>query len=236
MSILYRRARRILIMKIVIVLVPMVILATPCHAVSSCANGYVALTFDDGPNETNTPALLDALRSAGLRATMFNVGRDVERYPEIARAEHEAGMWIGNHSWSHPRMTDLDEDQMEWELHQTQAVVKRVTGQTPRVFRAPYVDINDTLRSVAARLGLMVIPMGVDSGDWRGANTTQVVEAARSLEPGDVMVMHDRKRDTVDAIPRIASVLEEKELCTGAISTETGRAAPPDGEWASSAT
>src|SRR5690349_10362239 len=74
--------------------------AAPAHA--AACSGYVGLTFDDGPSNDHTPALLNALRQNGLRATMFNEGQFAAAYPAQVRAEANAGMWIGNHSYTHP--------------------------------------------------------------------------------------------------------------------------------------
>lgn len=210
-----------------VAVVPM-ITASPGFARSDCSGGYVALTFDDGPNAANSWSLLEALKSAGLRATMFSVGRNIHRYADVVRAENDAGMWLGNHSWSHPHMTRLSEPEMERELSQTQDAIHEVTGVWPRFFRAPYVESSDKLNAVAAGLGLLEVPMGVDSKDWQGANSTAIAETAYRLNAGDVMVMHDRRSATVAAIPRLAEILDERGLCTGKLADPDGRAVGPD--------
>src|SRR5688500_15218468 len=78
--------------------------APAADAAADCANGYVGLTYDDGPNPSNTNNLLNALRSAGVRATMFNTGQNAAANPGLVRAEASAGMWIANHSYTHPHM------------------------------------------------------------------------------------------------------------------------------------
>ncbi|WP_174315822.1 polysaccharide deacetylase family protein, partial [Streptomyces sp. CB01881] len=75
-------------------------LGAPPVQAASCANGYVALAFDDGPSGT-TPTLLDALRQNGLRATMFNEGRYAAARPSLVRAQVAAGMWVANRSYTH---------------------------------------------------------------------------------------------------------------------------------------
>src|SRR5690242_1563874 len=78
--------------------------AEPSTAAASCSNGYVAVTFDDGPT-SNTNTLLNVLKANGVRATFFNVGTNAKNNPALVTAEKAAGMWIGNHSWSHPHLT-----------------------------------------------------------------------------------------------------------------------------------
>ncbi|MFB4273320.1 polysaccharide deacetylase family protein [Nonomuraea sp. GTA35] len=190
-------------------------------------SGYVGLTFDDGPTPGNTPALLSALRNAGLRATMFNVGQNVEAYPDLTREQVAAGMWIGDHSWDHPHMTQLTAEQQDAQISRTQDVIARVTGATPRLFRPPYLETDDGLRAVELRHGLTEINADVDSQDWNNATADQIAAKAGQLRSGDVILMHDWPANTVQAIPRIAADLRERGLCAGRISPVTGRAVAP---------
>jgi peptidoglycan-N-acetylglucosamine deacetylase len=201
--------------------------ASPAQA-QNC-NGYVALTYDDGPNPGTTGSLLDALTSNGLRATMFNTGQRVSGNPSLARAQVDAGMWVANHSWSHPHMTQLSSSQMAQEISSTQQAIQQATGITPNLFRPPYGETNATLQSVEAQYGLTEVLWSVDSQDWNGASTAQIVQAARGLQSGGVILMHDAYQNTVNAVPQIAADLRSRGLCAGMISPSTGRAVAPDG-------
>jgi len=195
---------------------------------AAACNGYVALTFDDGPNPSTTQSLLNALRAAGLRATMFNEGARAQQNPSLVRAQVAAGMWIGNHSWSHAHLTQLSVAQMTSEIAQTQQVIQQITGTAPKLFRPPYGETNATLRSVEAQYGLTEIIWDVDSQDWNNASTAQIVQAVSRLSPGQVILMHDWPANTIAAIPQIASTLASRNLCAGMISPVTGRAVAPD--------
>jgi peptidoglycan/xylan/chitin deacetylase (PgdA/CDA1 family) len=190
------------------------------------AAGYVALTFDDGPTGS-TGALLDALRAHGLRATMFNIGQRVRQNPALARAQRAAGMWVANHSWSHPNLPGLGRARIGAELARTQDAIRSATGTTPRLFRPPYGRTDATVRAVASGLGLTEVLWTVDSRDWAGASAAQIVAAAGTLGDGHVILMHDGIPATVDAIPRIAAGLASRGLATGTISPTTGRAVAP---------
>ncbi|MEV5439545.1 polysaccharide deacetylase family protein [Streptomyces sp. NPDC052682] len=198
--------------------------ATPAQA--AACNGYVALTFDDGPSG-NTPALLNALRQNGLRATMFNEGRYAAANPAQVRAQVAAGMWVGNHSYTHPHLTQLTQAQIDAEISRTQQAVAAAGGGTPKLFRPPYGETNATVRAVAARYGLTQIIWDVDSQDWNGASTDAIVQAAGRLTNGQIILMHDWAANTLAAIPRIAQGLAARGLCAGAISPQTGRAVAP---------
>ena len=197
-------------------------------AAAAACNGYVGLTYDDGPTGS-TGALLNALRANGARATMFNVGQKVQQNPGAAQSQVSAGMWIGNHSWTHPHLTQLSQAQMQSELSQTQNAIRSATGTTPRLFRPPYGETNGTLRAVESSLGLTEVIWDVDSQDWNGASTAQIVQAAGRLTNGQVILMHDGIQNTINAIPQIMSGLAARNLCPGMISPTTGRAVAPDG-------
>jgi peptidoglycan/xylan/chitin deacetylase (PgdA/CDA1 family) len=198
--------------------------ASPAQA-ATC-NGYVGLTFDDGPSG-NTPNLLNALRQNGLRATMFNEGQYAAAYPAQVRAEVSAGMWVGNHSYTHPHLTQLGQSQIDSEISRTQQAIANAGGGTPKLFRPPYGETNSTVKSVEARYGLTEIIWDVDSQDWNGASTDAIVAAAGRLTNGQIILMHDWPANTVAAIPRIAQGLAARNLCAGMISPQTGRAVAP---------
>ncbi|AXE86607.1 polysaccharide deacetylase family protein [Streptomyces sp. Go-475] len=201
--------------------------AAPAGAARAAAcTGYVGLTFDDGPSG-NTTRLLDALRRNGLRATMFNQGQYAAANPALVRAQVAAGMWVGNHSYTHPHLTRLGQAQIDSEISRTQQAIAGAGGGTPKLFRPPYGETNSTVRSVAARHGLTEIIWHVDSQDWNGASTDAIAQSAARLTNGQVILMHDWSANTLAAIPRIAQNLASRGLCPGTISPQTGRAVSP---------
>ncbi|MFG2378102.1 polysaccharide deacetylase family protein [Streptomyces sp. NPDC048504] len=199
-------------------------LNTPAQA-ATCG-GYVGLTFDDGPSG-NTPALLNALKQNGLRATTFNEGQYAAAYPAQVRAEVAAGMWVGNHSYTHPHLIQQTQATIDSEIARTQQAIAAAGGGTPKLFRPPYGETNATVKAVEAKYGLKEIIWDVDSQDWNGASTDAIVAAAARLTNGQIILMHDWPANTVAAIPRIAQGLAARNLCAGMISPQTGRAVAP---------
>ncbi|OXM64905.1 polysaccharide deacetylase family protein [Amycolatopsis vastitatis] len=212
-------------MAVVAMAVAGTVAVTPAHA-ATC-NGYVGLTFDDGPSNAHTPALLNALRQNGLRATMFNEGQYAAAYPAQVRAEVSAGMWVGNHSYTHPHLTQQSQAQVDSEISRTQQAISAAGGGTPRLFRPPYGETNATVQSVEAKYGLRQIIWDVDSGDWNNASVDAIVAANARLTNGQVILMHEWPANTLAAIPRIAQTLRNRGLCAGMISPQTGRAVAP---------
>jgi peptidoglycan/xylan/chitin deacetylase (PgdA/CDA1 family) len=200
--------------------------ANAAPAQAAACNGYVGLTFDDGPSG-NTPALLNALTQNRLRATMFNQGQYAAANPSQVQAQVNAGMWVGNHSYTHPHLTQLGQSQIDSEISRTQQAIAAAGGGTPKLFRPPYGETNSTVKAVEAKYGLTEIIWDVDSQDWNGAGTDAIVQAAGRLGNGQIILMHDWSANTRAAIPRIAQGLTARGLCAGRISPQTGRAVAP---------
>ncbi|MFI0483294.1 polysaccharide deacetylase family protein [Actinomadura sp. 9N215] len=201
--------------------------AAPSPGDGECEAGYVGLTFDDGPTPEYTVPLLSALRDNGVRATLFNIGEKAEKNEPLVAAEKEAGMWIANHSWSHPQLTKLPEDEIRTELERTQDLLKKITGTAPALFRPPYGNTDATVKSVAAGLGLAEIIWDVDTRDWSGKSAEEIVEEAVTVQSGEVILMHDGYPATIEAIPAIVENLRSRDLCAGTISPITGKAVKP---------
>ncbi|MGW0937727.1 polysaccharide deacetylase family protein [Streptomyces sp. NPDC002666] len=201
--------------------------AAPAQA--AACNGYVGLTFDDGPSNDHTPALLNALKQNGLRATMFNEGQYAASAPSQVQAQINAGMWVGNHSYTHPHLIQKSQAEMDSEISRTQQAIANAGGGTPKLFRPPYGETNATLKAVEAKYGLTEVIWDVDSQDWNGASSDAIVQAVGRLTNGQVILMHEWPANTLAAIPRIAQSLASRGLCSGMISPQTGRAVAPDG-------
>ncbi|TDC24830.1 polysaccharide deacetylase family protein [Streptomyces sp. 8K308] len=217
-----RRGRPALLAVVVAALAASVLSAPPSSAASApwaaCTNGYVGLTFDDGPNPATTPALLNALRAGGARATWFVWGQRAQQNPSLLRSTVEAGMWIGNHTWTHPHLTQIGQAAVHDEISRTQTFLRQATGQTPTLFRPPYGETNAQVRDTARQLGITgEVMWNVDSRDWAGASTAQIVQAASTLRNGDIILMHDGYQTTVNAVPQILSGLSSRGLCPGRI-------------------
>jgi peptidoglycan/xylan/chitin deacetylase (PgdA/CDA1 family) len=187
-------------------------------AAAPCRNGFVGLTYDDGPDPASTMALLNALKAGHARATFFIRGQHAMQYPDLLKAEQAARMWIGSHTFTHPHLTQIGEPAAYEEIASAQRAIWQITGRLPTLFRPPYGETDDQVRADEASLGLTEVLWTVDSRDWAGASTDEIVQAASRLQPGGIILMHDGGyQTTIDAVPRMLSGLASRGLCPGKI-------------------
>ncbi|HEX3612012.1 MAG TPA: polysaccharide deacetylase family protein [Sporichthyaceae bacterium] len=170
----------------------------------------VALTFDDGPG-TQIPTLLNMLKAAGAHATFFVVGEMATQRPEALKQIAAAGDEIGDHSWSHPDLRTLSDDDLRSQITRTADVVEDATGIRPELMRPPYGDLNQHVRQILAQRDWPIILWTVDPEDWKDRNSDTVYERVVSgTRPGAIVLMHDIHPTTVAAVPRILAALKRE--------------------------
>jgi peptidoglycan/xylan/chitin deacetylase (PgdA/CDA1 family) len=167
----------------------------------------LALTFDDGPHPESTPALLEALRAADVRATFFLVGERVARWPELARRIAADGHVVGNHTQRHRLLVFRTAAQIAEEVHACQCALAAV-GVEARLFRPPHGFKPIGLHRALAphRLRLVAWQGSIRDTDAPGAATV----AARAIalaRPGRILLLHDDPRCARDTQAAVALVV-----------------------------
>jgi peptidoglycan/xylan/chitin deacetylase (PgdA/CDA1 family) len=174
--------------------------------------GRVALTFDDGPDPESTPALLEALRSAGMRATFFLLVDRAEQYPELARAiaaEHEVGL----HGLEHSVRTSLMPPLLgARRLREGAQRLGAVLDQQVTLYRPPFGITTPRLPKAAELAGLQTIWCSVRTLDGAGVAGEQLLEACRSAVAGDIVLLHEGRPSTTAQVPRVLAELRERGL------------------------
>ena len=176
--------------------------------------GRVALTFDDGPGPF-TRQILDELQSLHARATFFVIGENVKQSPGMVRELRDAGMVIGNHTWTHPNMTKLGFAGQRSQVERTQDVIQATIGQRPRFFRPPTWAWNKTTARVVAEEGMLGVLFSIDTQDWTLPGVTAIVRSALQARDGQVIALHDaggEREQTVQALPLIIKGLRAQGL------------------------
>jgi peptidoglycan-N-acetylglucosamine deacetylase len=168
----------------------------------------LALTFDDGPHPETTPALLAALRRAGVRATFFLVGEGVERCPELARQIAAEGHAIGNHTQHHRLLTFRTAEQIAEEVAACQRALARA-GIAATLFRPPHGFKPIGLHRVLERHGLRLVTWQGSIRDTDAPGTAVVVERAVALARGGrILLLHDHPRCADQTIGALPSIIE----------------------------
>jgi peptidoglycan/xylan/chitin deacetylase (PgdA/CDA1 family) len=159
----------------------------------SAERGDIAITIDDGPDPEVTPRVLEVLATFEARASFFCVGERVSRYPDLARDIVRRGHSIENHSQRHRHSFSLlGPKRMAAEIEQAQQSIARVTGQSPRFFRAPAGLRNPFLEPILERLKLQLASWTRRGFDTVNADPEDVYRRlARSLAGGDILLLHD---------------------------------------------
>lgn len=180
--------------------------------------GYVALTFDDGPSPT-TDRLLELLDRADLSATFFNIGRNMANFPEAVLAQAAAGHQFGNHTYDHEDLLALDAVGVTEQLVSVGALQRDLVGEDFEFFRPPFGNTSEAIRAEAERAGMAEALWTVDSKDFEATSAEQIVEASMGMEDGGILLLHDFPPLTLEALPHVINHYHERGLCFGRIAS-----------------
>jgi peptidoglycan-N-acetylglucosamine deacetylase len=177
----------------------------------------VALTFDDGPSPVYTAQIMALLKLYQAHGTFFVMGHRVEQYPALVQDLIKAGHEVGNHSFSHPRLTKTGQFSREQELERT-ALDLDLLGcpQSGRLFRPPYSAYDDRLKAYLTHTNRCLVLWSIDSGDWRGLAAPAIIKNVLSrVRNGSIIIFHDSdenaradRHPTVEALRTILPALK----------------------------
>ncbi len=180
----------------------------PIYAVETVQK-KVALTFDAAWGADKTSKIVQILTENKVGGTFFLVGFWSEKYQDKIKEIDSAGLDIGTHSNTHPKMSTLSAVQQEIELQTSMNLITNVTGKQVRFFRPPYGDYNDQLIMTADKLGLQTIQWSVDSLDWKGLTSEQILTRVKSgVKNGAIILFHNNADYIVEALPQVISFLK----------------------------
>jgi peptidoglycan/xylan/chitin deacetylase (PgdA/CDA1 family) len=178
------------------------------------SKGTVALTFDDGPTEKYTPQILAILKKYNVKATFFMVGMNAEHHPDMVKAVLANGHSINEHSQTHPMLTKLNDQQLQWEVATPKAVINKIIGKNTACLRYPFGASNQHVRDVIRANGMVPLPMGFNSFDYNRPGKDKIVSwVLANAHSGQVFLFHDgfdKREQTVAALPLIIEGLKKK--------------------------
>lgn len=170
-----------------------------------------AISFDAAWGNEQTDTLLDILDENKVKTTFFLVGDWVKKYPDSVKKIAEKGHDIGNHSSTHPYMTQLSSAKMTKELTDCNNEVKKLTGKTPTLFRPPYGDYNNDVVETVNSLSMYCVQWNIDSLDWKDPSPERIVQNCVSkLEPGSIILLHNGAANTPKALQRLIEAIKTK--------------------------
>jgi len=175
----------------------------------------VVLTFDDGPWEKNTPAVLKALADECTTGIFFEIGKHATYYPEIAKQVYAAGHTIGTHTWSHEALVNkkLSEDQRKEEIEKGISAVKWALGgvSPSSFFRFPALQHPPEMVTYLGERNIGIFSCDVDSFDFKYHDPKKVMNLIfKGLEKKGkgIILMHDFHKETAALLPEILTRLK----------------------------
>lgn len=164
----------------------------------------IALTFDDGPDETITPVILETLGKYDIKAAFFCIGSKIVANPALLKKLDERGHLIGNHTYSHSNWFDFySARKMMNELQETEQVIQHTINRRVRFFRPPYGVTNPALAKAVKKLNYIAVGWNIRSLDTPKRKKTEKIVARiiRKTKPGSIILLHDKH-------PNIGTIIE----------------------------
>jgi cellulose synthase/poly-beta-1,6-N-acetylglucosamine synthase-like glycosyltransferase/peptidoglycan/xylan/chitin deacetylase (PgdA/CDA1 family) len=189
-------------------------------------NFTTALTFDDGPALYNTPKIVDRLNKDNIKATFFVTGQQITKHPDTLKALAASGHEIENHSFTHSLLTQATDEQIDWEMSQTNYLISSKTGQIPQFFRVPYdafgqPETSSDLRinKIAQKYNLKLYQIDSDAKDYRNGNSNEAesnIDLANISKIGTQILFHDGpdtdRTDTFEKLDETIKALQAAKI------------------------
>ncbi|NCB48243.1 MAG: hypothetical protein EOM55_01240 [Clostridia bacterium] len=182
----------------------------PVYCVQNSSK-QIAISFDAAWGSDKTESILNILKEENVLANFFLVGMWVDKNEELTKKIYDAGMEIGTHSNTHANFTSLSKTQMELELTESVKKIENITKETVKLFRTPFGAYDNNVISVAENLGLQTIQWDVDSLDWKGISSEEIVKnILKKVSSGSIILCHNNAESIVEALPSVLKILKSQ--------------------------
>lgn len=171
----------------------------------------ISISFDAAWGSDKTESILNILKEENVVANFFLVGMWVDKNVELTKKIFDKGMEIGTHSNTHSDFTSLSKSQMELELSQSVKKIEDITKEKVTLFRCPFGAYDNNVISVAESQNLQTIQWDVDSLDWKGISSEQIVtNILKKVKSGSIILCHNNAENIVEALPSILKILKSQ--------------------------
>ena len=183
---------------------------TYCHQFGD-SQRKLAISFDDGPTE-QTQKVLTLLEKYNAKATIFCIGKQIEKYPGTFLEIFRSGHTIGNHTFTHSNKTGFfSVCQMQDEIETTNELVEKLTGKKMLLYRPPYGVTNPNIAKAVKHTKHRVIGWNIRSLDTVIKSEDRILKRITSrLQPGSIILLHDISDKTVNVLEQLLIILNKE--------------------------
>lgn len=169
----------------------------------------IAVTFDAAWSNADTDELLEILNKHQAKATVFAVGSWVREHPASVKKFYDAGNEIANHSDTHISFSKSSREDIKQEIENCNAEIERVTGEKPKLVRAPSGDYDNKSMEIAESMGMKMIQWDVDSLDWKKKSVDEMYKrVTEKAQNGSIILFHNGVENTPEALDKILEKLK----------------------------
>lgn len=175
----------------------------------------VALTFDDGPDDVITPAVIEILSNYHVKGNFFFLGSEVKKHPDVVKNAYDRGNLVLSHSYNHVELPKLSKEAVRKEIADSGQAIKSVIGKEPAILRTPYGDTDEQVAETAKEEGFSIVLWSIDTLDWAHDEPNQIINnVLDNIRNGDIILMHSDldQVETKIALPQIIEELQKRNF------------------------
>ena len=171
----------------------------------------IAITINCAWNADDIDKILETLEKQQVKTTFFMVGDWIEKNEESAKKIFAAGHELGNHSYNHPHINNLNYDKNIEQIKKCSELIQKITGKPRTLYRGPYGEYNDTVLQAAKDLKHTTIQWSIDSLDYKSLTGEQMWERIEpKLQNGSIILMHNGTENTANSLNDIITNIKNK--------------------------
>lgn len=171
----------------------------------------VNLSINCGENVENIDSILNTLATTNAKATFFITGEIINGNAEIIKKIAQSGNEIGNLSYHYTNLKKKKTDDIKEEITQCSSEIEKITGQKPKVFRAPYGECSGEIVQIASEQGLSTVQWNIDSLDYNGLSGEEMCERINeTLSSGSIILLHNSAKNTAESLGKIIQNIQKQ--------------------------